>query len=178
MVYLIGGSSHVGKTYLSQKLMEKYGIPYFSLDHLKMGLIRSGFTELTTEQDGAMRTYMWPVVREMIKTVVENRQNLIVEGCYIPGDWAESFTDEYLTNIRAVFIVMSEAYIRSHREDIVQYGDVIEKRMFESVNIDRLVSCSAMFKEWALENESPCLEIDEAYSEEKIFAELCAKLGL
>lgn len=46
MIILIAGASHTGKTALSQKLLEKYKYPYFSIDHLKMGLIRSGNTEL------------------------------------------------------------------------------------------------------------------------------------
>lgn len=178
MIYLIGGSSHVGKTLFAQKLMEKLRIPYVSLDHLKMGLIRAGITELTTEQDGAMREYMWPIVREMIKTAVENDQNMIIEGCYIPGDWAQSFSQTYLQKIRAVFIVMSEEYIRSHPEDIVRYGDVIEKRLYAAVNIDRLVSCSTMFEEWAEENGSPCLKIDREYCPEKLFHNLCELLGV
>lgn len=41
MVILIAGSSHTGKTLLAQKLLEKYKYPYLSIDHLKMGLIRS-----------------------------------------------------------------------------------------------------------------------------------------
>ena len=47
MILLIAGASHAGKTLLAQKLLERYGYPYISLDHLKMGLIRSGHTELT-----------------------------------------------------------------------------------------------------------------------------------
>lgn len=47
MIVLITGASHTGKTVLAQKLLEKYHYPYFSLDHLKMGLIRSGYTALT-----------------------------------------------------------------------------------------------------------------------------------
>ena len=47
MVILVTGASHIGKTVLAQKLLEKYKYPYLSIDHLKMGLIRSGYTELT-----------------------------------------------------------------------------------------------------------------------------------
>ena len=82
MIVLITGASHVGKTVLAQRLLEKYKYPYLSMDHLKMGLIRSGNTELTPiSDDGAMTAYLWPIVREMIKTAIENKQNLIVEGC-------------------------------------------------------------------------------------------------
>ena len=46
MVILITGASHVGKTLLAQKMLEKYKYPSLSIDHLKMGLIRCGYTDL------------------------------------------------------------------------------------------------------------------------------------
>lgn len=68
MIILIAGASHTGKTVLAQKLLEKYKYPYLSIDHLKMGLIRSGNTELTPISDETeLTTYLWPIVREMIK---------------------------------------------------------------------------------------------------------------
>ena len=178
MIFLIGGSSHVGKTLLSQKLMEKLGVPYVSLDHIKMGLVRGGYTSLSAQQDAELREFMWPLVCEMIKTAVENGQNLILEGCYIPGNWSQSFSAEYLKNIRAVFLVMSEEYIRSHEEDIVRWGDVIECRNYAPVDINRLVSCSKMFEEWARENKSPCLRIETDFSAEELLEKLCMLLGV
>ncbi len=84
MIILISGASHTGKTLLAQRLLEKYHYPYVSIDHLKMGLIRSGNTSLTaTSKDDALTHYLWPIVREMIKTALENQQHLIVEGCYV-----------------------------------------------------------------------------------------------
>ena len=68
----------------------------------------------------------------MIKTAVENRQNMVIEGCYIPFDWAESFSPEYLEHIRYVCLVMTERYIRSHFDDILRYESVIEDRMFDA----------------------------------------------
>ena len=100
MIILISGASHTGKTALAQKLLEKYKYPYLSIDHLKMGLIRSGYTTLTPEDDDQLTDYLWPVVREMIKKAIENEQNLVVEGCYIPFDWEKDFDEEYLEDIR------------------------------------------------------------------------------
>ena len=76
MVILITGASHTGKTILAQRLLEKYKYPYLSIDHLKMGLIRSGMTALTPEDDDALTDELWPIVREMVKTAIENHQNL------------------------------------------------------------------------------------------------------
>jgi predicted kinase len=97
MIVLITGASHTGKTLLSQKLLEKYKYPYLSIDHLKMGLIRSKNTDLTpTSDDVQLTKYLWPIVREIIKTAIENKQNLIVEGCYVPYDYKKDFDTKYL----------------------------------------------------------------------------------
>lgn len=130
MIIIITGASHTGKTALAQRLLEKYKYPYLSIDHIKMGLIRSGYTELTpVSDDNALTEYLWPVVREIIKTAIENKQNLIVEGCYIPFDWDKDFTEEYLKDIKYCCLVMSEKYIKEHFSDIKKYANVIEKRL-------------------------------------------------
>ena len=132
MTILITGASHTGKTALAQRLLETYHYPYLSIDHLKMGLIRSGNTDLTPMDDQALTAYLWPIVREIIKTAIENRQNLIVEGCYIPFDWEADFTPEYLEHIRYYCLVMSEQYIRNHFADIKGYANIIENRLDDS----------------------------------------------
>lgn len=58
MIILITGASHTGKTVLAQRLLEKYKYPYLSIDHLKMGLIRSGNTQLTPEDDDELTDYL------------------------------------------------------------------------------------------------------------------------
>ena len=130
MIVLITGASHTGKTALAQKLLEKYKYPYLSIDHLKMGLIRSGNTKLTPMSDDKdLTAYLWPIVREMIKTAIENKQNLIVEGCYIPFDWQKDFASDYLENIKYYCLVMSESYIRNHFDKIKEYASIIEDRI-------------------------------------------------
>ena len=130
MIILITGASHTGKTLLAQRFLEKYKYPYLSIDHLKMGLIRSGNTQLTPMSDDAELTdYLWPIVREIIKTAIENRQHLIVEGCYIPLDWKKEFPAEYCKEIQCYCLVMSESYIRAHFNEIKKYANAIENRL-------------------------------------------------
>ena len=130
MIILITGTSHTGKTALAQRLLEKYKYPYLSIDHLKMGLIRSKNTDLTPiSDDNELTAYLWPIVCEMIKTAIENKQNLIVEGCYIPFNWQKDFTSEHLKNIRYYCLIMSERYIREHFDDIKGYANTIENRL-------------------------------------------------
>ena len=129
MIVLITGASHTGKTLLAQRLLEKNKYPYLSIDHLKMGLIRSGNTELTPEDDDALTDYLWPIVREMIKTAVENHQNLIVEGCYVPFGWRKDFDACYSKHIRFICLAMTSEYIESNFKDITRHASEIESRI-------------------------------------------------
>ena len=132
MVILITGASHTGKTLLAQRLLETYKYPYLSIDHLKMGLIRSGQTALTPEDDDALTQYLWPIVREIIRTAIENGQNLIVEGCYIPADWRRDMGEAYLPQICFFCLAMTDAYIDAHFDEIRAHASDIEKRLDDS----------------------------------------------
>lgn len=164
MVILITGASHTGKTALAQRLLEKYRYPYVSIDHLKMGLIRSGYTNLTPGEDGGLTAYLWPVVREMIKTAIENRQNLIVEGCYIPFDWAEDFEEEYRDQIRYYCLIMSERYIRDHFADIERYACVIEDRLDDAwCTEENVLEDNRRFLELARKHRVNYILIEDSY---------------
>ena len=132
MILFIAGCSHTGKTALAQKLMEKYHFPYFSLDILKMGLIRSKKITATPLEDEKLTTEMWPIVVQMVKTAIENEQNMIIEGCYIPFHWKNSFEKDDLKHIRYYCIIMTQHYIHTHFQDIIIYANIIEKRIDDS----------------------------------------------
>ena len=132
MIILITGASHTGKTLLAQKMLEKYHYPYLSIDHLKMGLIRSGVTSLTPEDDDALTEYLWRIVREIIRTAIENHQNLIVEGCYVPFDWRKDFNSQYLKDIRFICLAMSERYIENRFDEIIGHESEIEYRFVDT----------------------------------------------
>ncbi len=164
MIILITGASHVGKTLLAQKLLEKYKYPYLSIDHLKMGLIRSGNTTLTPlSDDNELTNYLWPIVREIIKTAIENKQNLIVEGCYIPFDYKKDFTKEYLENINFYCLVMSQKYIKNHFDDIKKYENVIENRLCDDCAIETLIKDNLIVLELAKKYNVNYILIDEKY---------------
>ena len=165
MIILITGASHTGKTLLAQRMLEKYKYPYLSIDHLKMGLIRSKYTELTPlSDDKALTDYLWPIVREMIKTAIENNQNLIVEGCYIPFDWQDDFSEEYLNNIKYYCLVMSENYIKKHFDDIKNNANAIERRLFDDdITIDDVIKDNKHYLEEAKLHYLPYTFIDNKY---------------
>lgn len=164
MIILITGASHTGKTVLAQRLLEKYKYPYLSIDHLKMGFIRSGYTKLTPENDQELVDYLWPVIREMMKTAIENRQNLIIEGCYIPFDWAKDFEKNYLESIKYCCLVMSENYIKNHFDDIKRHANDIESRLEdEQCTMEHVLEDNAQFLQLAKMHSADYILIDETY---------------
>ena len=165
MVILIAGATHTGKTAYAQKLLEKYQYPYLSIDHLKMGLIRSGQTQLTPMDDDRLTDYLWPIVREMVKTAIENEQNLIVEGCYIPFDWQTDFDKVYLKHIQYACLVMSRSYIETHFGDVQKYASTIEQRMDDSgLRIESLIAENQENLTQCIARGLPYILIDGEYS--------------
>ena len=164
MIILIGGASHTGKTLLAQRLLEKYHYPYLSIDHLKMGLIRSGQTALTPMDDEKLTDYLWPIVREMVKTAIENGQNMIVEGCYIPFDWEKDFEEGYRKEIRCLCLIMSRRYIETHFADIKKHASDIEGRMDDSgLNAQELVRENERNLALCKKHDCEYILIDEEY---------------
>ncbi len=164
MVILITGDTHTGKTILAQRLLEKYKYPYLSIDHLKMGLIRSGQTSLSPESpDSVLTDFLWPIVREIIKTCIENGQNMIVEGCYIPFDWKKNFSDDYLPYIDYVCLILSEKYIRRNFENIVRHENIIEKRQSTDVTIDNMIRINNYNLGQCISRKYKYVLIDEYY---------------
>ena len=164
MIILITGASHMGKTLLAQRMLEHFNYPYLSIDHLKMGLIRSGNTSLTPEDDDKLTAYLWPIVREMIKTAIENRQNLIVEGCYIPFDGRRDFDERYLPSIRYICLAMTDEYIDTHVEEIGKHASDIETRLDDtSWTIQCLKADNQAFIKGARESGEQVVLIDADY---------------
>ncbi len=174
MVMLIGGGTHTGKTALAQRLMEQRHWPYLSIDHLKMGLIRSGQTALTPMDDDRLTEYLWPIVREMVKTAIENGQNLIVEGCYIPFDWKQDFGPEYLAQLRYVCLILSRKYIETRFADIRSWANAIERRLDDAhLNPEDLIAENERNLAQCVLHGCSYILIEDDYSTEQMAAHLC-----
>ena len=164
MIILIAGTTHTGKTALAQRLLEKYKFPYLSLDHLKMGLIRSGKTDLSVCDDEKLTPYLWSIVKEIVKTAIENGQNLIIEGCYIPFDWQKDFEAEYRKEIKFFCLVLSQNYIEKHFEDIKKFANIIENRVGDDLKKSDVIAENAKYFSLCEKYGANYILIDNEYS--------------
>lgn len=179
MILLIHGPTHTGKTYVAQKILEIYKYPYLSIDHLKMGLIRSGFTQLTPEDSVLKLTNeLWPIVREMIKTAIENNQNLVIEGCYIPFNYKKDFEASYLKDISYICLVFHDDYIKNHYQEILNHQSVVEMRVSDDLTIQALLNENQYFFEQVKQNKLNSFMIENSYDVEKIIKKIKSDIAL
>lgn len=166
MVILIGGSSHTGKTLLAQQLLTKYKIPYTSIDHIKMGLIRGynncGFTAI--DDDDIISEKMWGVIKGIIDTCIENNQNIILEGCYLSADKVKQII---CNDIIILYIGFSEQYIQSNFDKIIQYENIIERRKYPSEILKNdFIFQNSELKQKCIKSNLPYFEINFDYDKE------------
>lgn len=170
MIILISGNSCTGKTYMAQRLLEKYHIPYLSIDHLKMGLyladMNCGFTPMDSNEDIGGK--LWPILKGIIMTNIENKQNLIIEGCYILPHHLEDIESSYKDQMIAVFLGFSTPYIEHHfHSGIIHHRNVIETRMYpEERTATDLILEHEVFREKCKASGVPYFEIQDNYEEE------------
>lgn len=128
-----------------------------------MGLIRSKQTDLTPEDDEELIPYLWGIVREIIKTALENKQNLIVEGVYIPFTWQEDFSKAELAQIRFCCLIMSKAYILEHFADIQKHASIIENRQYDEIDKKQLIKENQENLIQCQEHQYPYILITDSY---------------
>lgn len=171
MVILIGGVSCTGKTLMAQKLLEKYKIPYLSIDHIKMGIIRgSKYCDFSaTDGDNELTYKLWPIVKGIIMTNIENRQNIIIEGCYLPPEHINDFDSNYLKHIIGLYIGFSKDYIEKYfYSGIIEHRSEIEKKEYDDyyMNKDNFIKFHSQVKELCKKNNAKFFEINDDYAGE------------
>lgn len=170
MVILIGGVSCTGKTVMAQKLLEKYKIPYLSIDHIKMGLIRGNkycvFT--ATDSDDKLTKKLWPIVKGIIMTNIENGQQIIIEGCYLPPEHIMDFEPYYLEQIITLYIGFSKNYLEKHyTSGIIEHRSEIEQKDYDDyMNQGNFIKLHTQLKGLCRKYNAKFFEINNDYDGE------------
>lgn len=183
MVILLGGYSCTGKTLLANRLMKELKVPYFSMDYLKMAIFRSdescGFRPMDSDEHIADK--IWPIVKEMIYTYIENGQDMIIEGCYVMPEAVSKLNPDYMNEIYPIFIGFSETYIRTHfQEKIIAYKGAIEEgEPIDERPMEHFIEQHASIKMRTEQNGFRFYEINDDYgkSMERVFNVLKEILG-
>ena len=172
MIILISGVGYAGKTLMAQRLLEKYHYPTLSIDHIKMGLYRAdigcGFTP--TDSAEFIGEKLWPILKGIIMTCVENNQNLVIEGCYLFPEKINELEVEHLDNIISFYLGFSTEYVEEYFESkILKHSSVIEQRGECDATLQAMqefIVQNNMYKERSDKFGAKYFEIQNNYEEE------------
>jgi 2-phosphoglycerate kinase len=140
-------------------------------------LIRSGYTTLNPESPWKDLTeYLWPVLEGIIKTNIENKQNIIIEGSYIPYDYKKYFNEDYLKEIKIVYLIFSEKYIHTNFDLIDKKSSIIENRISDNLNKEELILNANVIKRECKKHGIDYILIDENYDLSEIMDQVDCKL--
>lgn len=110
MLYLVGGAARAGKSKLARRLLAERGVPYLRLDLLMMGFAR-GLPEfgVDPETPAALRAQiLWPVVRGMAMTALEDGVDYLLEGDFLLPRHAAELREFRAEAVKAAFLGYAE----------------------------------------------------------------------
>ena len=124
MIYFIAGAARAGKTYLAKQLMTQLKIPLLELDYLKMGLA-NGVPEYgihPLQDEATLGGLLWPIVEAMVRAMVENEDDYIIEGCYILPEFVAQAREQHGDTIRACFLGYADTSPLEKLVEVRRYG--------------------------------------------------------
>ena len=123
MLYLIGGASRAGKSILAGQLCTNHGIPWFSLDVLRMALFR-GEPRLGLDpnrDDQVEAAHLWPIIREMIERLIDDGRDSAIEGvCLRPEDVASTIA-KFKRQVTGCFLGYADASSSDKVDQILRH---------------------------------------------------------
>lgn len=181
MIILINAPSSTGKTYLAKQLVGALHYSCVSMDHIKMGWYRGGLEcpFHPEDEDQLIVPYLWPIIKGMMETCIENHQDHIIEGIYVDFKDLSKCIHQYPDQIISINICFSKEYIIQHIDDIFKYRHIIEKRGYEDTrSLDQFIQEHTLFKKECQLAELPLYEITTDYkgSLDKIKKRIISKL--
>jgi hypothetical protein len=111
MLYLIGGAPRSGKSLLVRRLLAERHVPYLPIDQLMMGVAR-GWPDAGVDpaaSDAAVGERLWPVIREMARTLLDDGLDYAIEGAQLQPAHVAAVRDLHPTAVRACFLGYADA---------------------------------------------------------------------
>jgi hypothetical protein len=124
MLFFIGGAARAGKSILVRRLLAEQQLPYLSLDVLKMGLAR-GAPEYGIDPNAGglpVAERLWPLVREMSRSLLFDRVHYVFEGELLPSHVA-ALRDAYPSQVYGCFLGYAQIAPAQKLRDIRRYTD-------------------------------------------------------
>lgn len=145
MIYILAGIAKSGKTTISKEFNKRFNIPYFSTDYIMMMLSR-GNTSLgidPEESDSVVAKKIEPYVYSMIKTMIENKVEYLIEGVHFNPDFSAKLIKEYPNDVKIVYLGFKDISVVLKIFEMKKYKDKIENAWYNSFSDKEMVELIA-----------------------------------
>ena len=126
MLYIVGGCSRSGKSTLAGRMCARYGIPWFPLDALKMGLYLGApsLGVYPEEDDLETADLMWPVIKGALEHFLFDGRDYLVEGVNMRPQTIAAFLKQAGEPITACFLGYPDVPIETKMAHVARYAGV------------------------------------------------------
>lgn len=142
MLYIISGIAKAGKSYLAKQIVAKYHLGYFSTDYLMMSLVR-GNKSLNIDSNASditVSNQLKPYLESMIKTMIENQLDYVIEGVHVQPDLADSLIKQYPGKVKIIYLGYRLAEASNKAAELKKFGPETENHWFSAMNDDELLN--------------------------------------
>lgn len=124
MLFIVGGAPRAGKSILAQRMLAERKLAYFPTDILMMGFANAMPESGLELRDPApvRAAIMWPMLRAMASTIVENGDDYLLEGDVLMPSHAVELRDRFGAPIRSCFMGYASVDAEAKMRDIRQFA--------------------------------------------------------
>jgi hypothetical protein len=123
MLYIVGGSSRSGKSMLAERMRARHGVPWFTLDALKMGLHLGApsLGVLPAADDLETADQMWPIIEPILDHAIFDRRDYLVEGVNLRPSTVARFIQGSDQPVRACFLGYPDMNIKDKALEVARH---------------------------------------------------------
>jgi len=134
MIYLIGGISKSGKSYIAKRIMDESKIPFFSTDFLLWSLGSD------KNDDGLFNYYspdkevspiLEPYLLKIIYFLFKNENDYVIEGTHITPSLYNKLKEIYKENVNAVFLGYPDTLSIDKYNEVMSFEELTSNKWYK-----------------------------------------------
>lgn len=123
MIYVLTGMAKTGKTIVAKELAKQTRYSILSTDYLMMMLHKANQSigVNADESDPSVSKSLEPYIEAMIETMMENKDNHIIEGVHFLPSFAHRLLKKYPQSIKIIFFGYKDWTPQQKMDDLMTY---------------------------------------------------------
>lgn len=140
MIYLIGGVSKSGKSFVANEILKNKQIPVFSTDFLLWSLGGENGLFSYYDNDSKVSEILKPYLLKIVDFLVKNDNTYVIEGTHVTTKLYEELNVLYKGKINAAFLGYSNSNKETKYEEIIKYENEYSNKWYKVLKKEDFIS--------------------------------------